>query len=346
MTLFSFGPSFGLSFCPTFYHRALRGMIPETLAPRTLSTRTLSTRALALAALTLGLVLPGLASACDYYRDTETRREIYDLPDAGQGLAIAILPPGASACIVETAQDGSGKTWERLEFYTLEDVKYSNAVGWLLASGEPPRPASANAAQETTAPAPAPARAEAADDPGAKAAFFGASWSLLPQQSHLGVMSIKKGDIAEIHSFADLSGQIAPDGSAVVAVGLESVETGVDIRNVRMRFLFFEIDSHPKAEIRTTLNPGALAPLWESRRMTLDLPFRLRLHGQEHDMDVPVVVSRLGPKTVSVASAAPVLIDLADFGLTEGLGRLSAAVGDIDITPVVPVHFSLAFAAD
>ena len=61
---------------------------------------------------------------------------------------------------------------------------------------------------------------------------------------------------------------------------------------------------------------------------------------------VPVVVSRLGGDAVSVASAQPVLVDVSEFGLTEGLGRLSEAVGGIDITPVVPVHFSLAFAAE
>ena len=73
-------------------------------------------------------------------------------------------------------------------------------------------------------------------------------------------MSVKKGDLAETSRFATLSGLITEDGHRPDprAAGF-SVDTQIDLRNVRMRFLFFETFNFPEATITARLDPAAVA---------------------------------------------------------------------------------------
>jgi len=230
---------------------------------------------LRLAVMSAALAVPGLAQACDFYRTAETRLSIYDLPDSGSGLAVSILPAGSSACIVESRADNAGNNWDRIDFYMLENVRYS-AAGWLQGGSGGADSTDApgeTAVTGTTATAAAPAAM--ADDGGNKEAFFASSWTLAPAHSALNFLSVKKGAVAEVHRFDVLSGTIAPDGTAKVTIDLESVETGVDIRNVRMRFLLFQVDTYEEATITASIDPAAIAPIWENRRVTTDRKRRL-----------------------------------------------------------------------
>ncbi len=299
---------------------------------------------LRLAVMSAALAVPGLAQACEFYRTADTRLEIFDLPDSGSGLAVSILPAGSSACIVETRTDKAGNTWDKLDFYMLENVRYG-AAGWLAggtavqASDAAPGEAATEGSAVVTATAAAP------EVGGSKEAFFSSSWSLAPEHSSFNFVSIKKGTIAEVHTFNTLSGSIAPDGSARVSIDLESVQTGVDIRDVRMRFLLFQVETYEQATITASIDPAAISAVWENMRVTADIPFTIDLHGVEQVLTIPVVISRLGQNLVSVASAEPVLVNAADFALDGGIAQLSEAVGNIGITPIVPVTFDLAFAA-
>ena len=69
----------------------------------------------------------------------------------------------------------------------------------------------------------------------------------------------------------------------------------------------------------------------------------LTIRGLSKELTVPVVISKLGNDLVSVSSAKPVTISTADFGMEDGLKKLSEAAGDIAITPSSPVTFELAF---
>jgi len=54
-------------------------------------------------------------------------------------------------------------------------------------------------------------------------------------------------------------------------------------------------------------------------------------------------VTLIDDDTVSVASAAPVIIAVADFNLTENITKLEQAVGNITITPSTSVSFDFVF---
>ncbi|MCV0394392.1 MAG: OmpA family protein [Rhizobiaceae bacterium] len=179
----------------------------------------------------------------------------------------------------------------------------------------------------------------------AQQALPSGEWRLDPLASSLTFESTKKGTIVETSRFASLQGAIEENGEAAVRVVLESVDTGVDLRNVRMRFLFFETYQYPIATIEAQVDRADFAELPAKGELTRDLTYTLSLHGVEKSFTSPVIVRMADAQTVSVASAEPVVVSVADFNLSEGLKKLSEAVGDIDITPSTKVSFDMIFRA-
>ena len=121
-------------------------------------------------------------------------------------------------------------------------------------------------------------------------------------------MSIKKGNLAETSKFATLSGLITEDGKAQIRVLLDSVDTNIDLRNVRMRFLFFESFNFPEALITVQLDPAALSDLHQVRRKFVDVTYTLSLHGVVQEGTAQVAVTRRWMVAVSTAKAVPVRV--------------------------------------
>ncbi|MCE7030197.1 YceI family protein [Jiella avicenniae] len=285
----------------------------------------------------------GSATACEFYEAIDIRTELFDKPDSGAGLAVAILPEATQACVMEETADPAGHKWYRLGFYTVANVKY-NVDGWVRAPGGTDASAGDTKVAAVTGGAPEAARSEAATpEIGEREAFFSRTWTLDNSRSRLNFVTIKKGTVVETQKFGELSGDISSSGDAEVRIKLESVSTGIDIRDVRMRFLLFDIEQFPEATITARIDPQAIGSVFDEARMTYDLPVTLTIRGISKDITVPVIISKLGDSLVSVASASPVTVSTADFGMDDGLKQLSAAVGDIPITPSSPVTFELAF---
>ena len=183
---------------------------------------------------------------------------------------------------------------------------------------------------------PAPSRAQS--NP------FAPGWDLDLAQSNLKFQSIKNTTKVELSSFAKFSGAIEPDGAATVHVLLDSVDTLVDLRNVRMRFLFFETFKYPEATITLQLTPDMVADLPAVRRKTLNVDYVFDLHGVQKPMQSPITLTLLGDDLVSVASAAPISIGAADFELADNITKLEQAVGGVVIVPSATVTFDFVFA--
>lgn len=179
-------------------------------------------------------------------------------------------------------------------------------------------------------------RAEAQQDP------FSGGWTLQPELSALNFQSVKKQTVVESSSFATLEGAIGPDGATEVRVLLDSVDTKVDLRNVRMRFLFFETFKFPSATIATQIDAAMLTDLAKVRRKTVPVSYTMDLHGVSKTFDADVAVTLLGEDLVSVASTTPISVSVDDFNLTEGLGKLQDAA-NVTIIPSATVSFDFVF---
>lgn len=171
---------------------------------------------------------------------------------------------------------------------------------------------------------------------------FEHGWILDPASSEIRFLSVKKGTIAESSGFATYSGVISPDGDAQVKVLLDSVDTKIDLRNVRMRFLFFETFLHPEATVSARLPADQLTDLHQVRRKIIDLPFTLSLHGVSVERAASVAVTLIDNDRVAVANTSPIILALPDFNLEDGRAKLQDAAG-VDILPFGFVSFDFVF---
>lgn len=176
----------------------------------------------------------------------------------------------------------------------------------------------------------------------AQDAPFESGWSLNQQGSNLNFLSVKKGKVMELSSFASLDGTIDENGEATFEIALDSIDTKVDLRNVRMRFLFFETFAHPKATVKAKITPEMIATLERDGFTTINLPFTLELHGITREMAADVQVSLAGRDQVSISTIAPIMIKVEDFGLEDGRQKLMEAA-EVTIVPATAVTFSVTF---
>ncbi|WP_172331572.1 YceI family protein [Mangrovicoccus sp. HB161399] len=170
------------------------------------------------------------------------------------------------------------------------------------------------------------------------------AWDLDPAGSAVSYVSMKNGDIAEANSFSDLSGGVSDSGEVTVDINLASVETGIDIRNQRVRDLLFKVDVFPKATVTAQVDLDALAEIAPGGSARMELPLSLSVNGTGSDYDSAVLVTRAGEDRVVVASLVPLIVDAAELDFPEGLAKLRELAGLDSIQPVVPVSFVLSFA--
>ncbi|MDX2484686.1 MAG: OmpA family protein [Pseudodonghicola sp.] len=171
---------------------------------------------------------------------------------------------------------------------------------------------------------------------------FAGGWHLDAAASELRFLSIKNGDLAEANRFDTISGLVTDQGKAQIRVLLDSVDTGVDLRNVRLRFMLFESFQYPEAVITAQLDAALLRDLPALTRKEIDLNYALSLHGLTLSNHARVSVALLGEDRVEVASVAPIPVSAAKLGMAKGIATMEQAAG-VSIVSVGIVSFTLVF---
>ncbi|MEL7317807.1 MAG: YceI family protein [Pseudomonadota bacterium] len=195
----------------------------------------------------------------------------------------------------------------------------------------------------TLAPAALILTTACAQTPAEPAPLVQGGWSVDASASSLSYVSVKSGEIAESNSFSGLSGSVTPAGAASVEIDLSTIETNVDIRNERMRDIFFEVADHPTATVTAQIDPAALDTLAVGQSVTQPLKATLSVKGVEAPVETQVSVTRTAEDRVLVTSTEPVIVYADALELTDGLATLQELAGLPSITPAVPVSFSIAF---
>ncbi len=167
------------------------------------------------------------------------------------------------------------------------------------------------------------------------------TWQVVPDSSNVAFVSIKNGLVVEAHSFAGVSGSVDDDGEAVVYVELASVDTGIPIRDERMREMLFEVNLYPRAEFHTKLDLEAFSTLDVGDAVAAEISGELTMHGHSVPVSLSAWVTRVGKDRVQVSSVRPVVVMADSVGLGPGLEALRNIAGLTSITPAVPVTFSL-----
>jgi polyisoprenoid-binding protein YceI len=175
------------------------------------------------------------------------------------------------------------------------------------------------------------------------AAPVAADWGLDQERSHLSFISIKAGDVAEVHTFKEMNGTIDADGNVKVTLMLDSVDTLVPVRDERMREFLFETTDYKEAVLTAKVDPALVTDMKAGEIKTINAEGNLSLHGADQPMTMLLQAAKVADNTVMVASAKPLVIDAAKFGMTDGVEKLREIAGLSSISKAVPVSFAITF---
>lgn len=174
-------------------------------------------------------------------------------------------------------------------------------------------------------------------------AFLNDDWVLDPAQSNVYLQTEKLENKIEKHHFTSLEGNVRKNGDASIKIDLNSIDTGIDLRNVRMRFLLFETFKYPSAVITAKIDRSKLSEFTSQTRISYVLRAHVDLHGIAKDFDIPVEIGRVNDNTVTVSTIEPVQVSGETFDFMGGLGKLSDAMNGIRIVPSARISFDLTF---
>ena len=162
------------------------------------------------------------------------------------------------------------------------------------------------------------------------------TWKLNPEYSTLSIITTKNNSIAEVSEFTDFTGQISPDGSLLITLNMNSLETNIPIRNERIQQHLFQTDIYDTAEIRAILKPKDL------NIGVHTITFDVDLHGVSAILEAEFMVFEQFENKI-VTLHKPLIINAKTFGLENGITTLKnlASLDTIDLS--VPVNLILSF---
>lgn len=149
------------------------------------------------------------------------------------------------------------------------------------------------------------------------------------------------GGVVEVHRFDRFDGGVDAMGKVWLDIELGSVNTGVEIRDQRLRTLLFDVARTPKASFVARIDPARLAALPAHATLDLDLDGTLSLAGQTRALPAALRITRLSAKSLQVSTRAPIVVDTQAFGLQAGVEALRQVMGLNFLATAAPVTFNL-----
>ncbi len=169
------------------------------------------------------------------------------------------------------------------------------------------------------------------------------AWTLDSTSSSLHFFSVKKDAIGENHSFTGLTGNIDKTGHAQLVIDLNSVETGIPIRNERLQTMLFKTAQFPQAKVSVNVDMAKLAALKIGELVALSTDVNIDLHGKQKAYAAKLQLVKLGAKKILVTTQLPLVVNAADFDLVGGIDQLKEVAALPAIATAVPVSVSLVF---
>jgi len=160
-------------------------------------------------------------------------------------------------------------------------------------------------------------------------------------QSSIHFVSIKARHIAETHSFTSFSGSVSEEG-ATVKVALTSLDTGIPIRDKRMRKELLGDDAAMTAVAKVGVIDILEHPLnGEAREHEVTVEFQA--FGKTFSKKATVRVLDQGDNGLRVYSVSPVMLSTEQMGIASTVDKLRRIAGLNDISQAVPLSFDLVF---
>ncbi|MCU7649634.1 YceI family protein [Pseudomonas piscis] len=172
-----------------------------------------------------------------------------------------------------------------------------------------------------------------------------ANWYLDNESSRISFVTTKNASISEVQRFLVLHGKVDGKGLAQLQLELDSVSSGIPLRDERMRQELFQVQQFPEAQVTAQINLRPINDLANGAQIELLLPITVSLHGQEHTYDAELLATRLDERRFQVVTLEPLVLNAEDFNLAPGLDSLRKVAGLSAISFSVPVGAVLIFTA-
>ena len=172
-----------------------------------------------------------------------------------------------------------------------------------------------------------------------------ANWYLDNESSRISFVTTKNASISEVQRFLVLHGKVDGKGLAQLQLELDSVSSGIPLRDERMRQELFQVQQFPEAQVTAQINLRPINDLANGAQIELLLPVTVSLHGQQHTYNAELLATRLDERRFQVVTLEPLVLNAEDFNLAPGLDSLRKVAGLSAISFSVPVGAVLIFTA-
>jgi len=168
------------------------------------------------------------------------------------------------------------------------------------------------------------------------------NWVLSSKASTLNFVTTKNSIKTEVQHFQKLSGKIA-NNIATLNVDLNSVVTGIEIRDERLKKLFFNTPLFPQATVSIDLSSNSISRMKKGDVKKLEVNALLDIHGVKQNVKVQLQVVALDKNKRLVSANQPLIINLQKFELLEEVNELRELARLKSINAAVPVTFNLMY---
>ena len=169
----------------------------------------------------------------------------------------------------------------------------------------------------------------------------GQEWVVDNASSNLHFVSVKNNAIGEVSTFETLKGHLSGNGQFALEILLDSVNTGIEIRDQRMKEHLFDSKTNVAFIVNGSFDLEKIKDqkAGESSQHTLEAT--IQLGSETLDIQAPVTIQTLADDQLRVTSVKPVVIATSSLKLDGGVDKLKSLAGLRSIDRVVPVTFDL-----
>lgn len=171
-----------------------------------------------------------------------------------------------------------------------------------------------------------------------------ANWSVHSPDSSLHFLSVKANapgasGTTEVHHVKHIDGTLKKNGDIALVIGVNSIDTGIEIRDERMQTMLFNVEQYPKIEFKGSIDLTKADSLQVGQFINLPFNGQLQMAGKSKEIEATVRYQVLDADRIRVSSLAPLVINTDDFTLTQGVDALRDIAGLHSIATTVPINF-------
>jgi polyisoprenoid-binding protein YceI len=173
-----------------------------------------------------------------------------------------------------------------------------------------------------------------------------AAWSVSNEQSNISFVTTKAGQpgvagISETQTFKRFAGGLDKQGQIKLAIDLASVDTGIEIRDERLRTMLWNVKATPQAVFTAKLPVDLLAQVNGNNAANIEVEGQLEMAAQSKPVKAKLRITHMGADSLQVVTLAPIVINASDFGIKAGVEAMREVMGLNFLSSSAPVSFAL-----